>query len=89
VNSASQCIGKHCSLPREQIIVGKLLWDVFLTFLKFSLKFREQIPCREAASNALRTQMTFYEKKKEKKKVGDQRDFKRLLRASFLSFWEN
>jgi hypothetical protein len=26
---------------------------VFLTFLKFSLKFREQIPCREAASNAL------------------------------------
>jgi hypothetical protein len=27
---------------------------VFLTFLKFSLKFREQIPCREAASNALR-----------------------------------
>jgi hypothetical protein len=29
VNSASQCIGKHCSLPREQIIVGKLLWDGF------------------------------------------------------------
>jgi len=53
VNSASQCIGKHCSLPREQIIVGKLLWNGFLTFLKFSLKFREQIPCREAASNAL------------------------------------
>jgi hypothetical protein len=26
---------------------------VFLTFLKFFLKFREQIPCREAASNAL------------------------------------
>jgi hypothetical protein len=26
---------------------------VFLTFLKFSLKFREQILCREAASNAL------------------------------------
>jgi hypothetical protein len=26
---------------------------VFLTFLKFSLKFREQIHCREAASNAL------------------------------------
>jgi hypothetical protein len=27
---------------------------VFLTFLEFSLKFREQIHCREAASNALR-----------------------------------
>jgi hypothetical protein len=27
---------------------------VFLTFLKFFLKFREQIHCREAASNALR-----------------------------------
>jgi hypothetical protein len=27
---------------------------VFLTFLNFFLKFREQIPCREAASNALR-----------------------------------
>jgi hypothetical protein len=26
---------------------------IFLTFLKFSLKFREQIPCREVASNAL------------------------------------
>jgi len=26
---------------------------VFLTFLKFSLKFREQIPRKEAASNAL------------------------------------
>jgi len=38
----------------EQIIVGKLLWDVFLTFLKFSLKFREQIPYREASSNAVR-----------------------------------
>jgi hypothetical protein len=34
VNSASQCIGKHCSLPREQIIVGKLLWDDFFDFLK-------------------------------------------------------
>jgi hypothetical protein len=26
---------------------------VFLTFLKFSLKFREQIHCKEAATNAL------------------------------------
>jgi hypothetical protein len=26
--------GKHCSLPREQIIVGKLLWDDFFDFLK-------------------------------------------------------
>jgi hypothetical protein len=40
-------------LPREQIIVGKLLWDGFYDFLKFSLKFREQIPYREVASNAL------------------------------------
>jgi hypothetical protein len=31
---------------------------VFLTFLKFSLKFREQIPCREAASNALRSSLS-------------------------------
>jgi hypothetical protein len=39
---------------------------VFLTFLKFSLKFREQIPCREAASNALREEMG--EKREEKRK---------------------
>jgi hypothetical protein len=38
VNSASQCIGKHCSLPREQMIVGKLLWDGFFDFLKNFLK---------------------------------------------------
>jgi hypothetical protein len=26
---------------------------IFFTFLKFFLKFREQIPCRETTSNAL------------------------------------
>jgi hypothetical protein len=53
VNSASKWIEKHCSLPREQIIVGKLLWDDFFDFLKIFPKIMEQIPCREAASNAL------------------------------------
>jgi hypothetical protein len=47
--SASQCIGKHCSIPREQKIVGELLWMAFMIFLKF----REQTPYKKAVVNAL------------------------------------
>jgi hypothetical protein len=34
VNSASQCIGKNCSLPREWKREGKLLWCSFYDFFK-------------------------------------------------------
>jgi hypothetical protein len=37
----------------SQKIVGKLLWMVFMTFLKKFLNFREQLPFKEAAVNAL------------------------------------
>jgi hypothetical protein len=36
--SASQRIGQHCSIPKEQKNIGKLLWVAFYEFLEIFLK---------------------------------------------------
>jgi len=37
-NNASQCIGKHCSFPKEYKILGKLLFRGFCDFFEISPK---------------------------------------------------
>jgi hypothetical protein len=54
VNSASQCIGKHYSQGNENFREASCCGGIFLTFLKFFLKFKEHIPFRETALNTLR-----------------------------------
>jgi hypothetical protein len=51
--SASQCIGKHCSIPKEQQNIGKLLCVAFCDFLEIFPKIYGTKSYREAVVNAL------------------------------------